>query len=454
MVRRGVGWRRRRWAGALVAALVVLAGTAVAATPPTLRALHTRVAPDGRTLLVELSAPTAARVQAVERSGGGLARLYVDLPPGSRVDPAARRLAGAEAPLAGARVGQADDGSVRLVLDLERAQGWRLRREDGGRTVAITVTRARAVERRPTDAAAATAPPAAPAPAVVAAASASAAAAKPATTVAPTSAAPRAAAVEAARSDPDTAPPVAEVDAAPTRLAHRATPGRPRIVLDPGHGGTDPGATGYVVEKELTLDLAQQVATLLRARGADVVLTRTDDSTVPLSARTARANAEQPDLFVSIHANANPGGTLQGIETYVLDDSTDHAVLRLASMENGLDMLHPPDGGQTDLRYILSDLVQGGKMEESTALAGAIQKDLVRTLRRQWSGVTDLGVKRGPFYVLVGAYMPCVLVEVSFLTHPTEGRRLLDPAYRADIAHGIAAGIGRFLGDDARTRTL
>jgi N-acetylmuramoyl-L-alanine amidase len=251
------------------------------------------------------------------------------------------------------------------------------------------------------------------------------------------------------------APPVVPAQGPPAAAAtHVGTPGRPRIVLDPGHGGSDPGATGFVVEKELTLDLAQQVAVLLREQGADVVLTRDDDSTVPLSARTARANAEQADLFVSIHGNANPGGTLEGIETYVLDDSTDHAVLRLASMENGLDMLHPPDGGAADLRYILSDLVQGGKMEESTALAGAIQDDLVRGLRRRWSGVTDLGVKRGPFYVLVGAYMPCVLVEVSFLTHPTEGRRLVDPAYRASIAHGIAAGIARFLADDAHTRTL
>jgi N-acetylmuramoyl-L-alanine amidase len=234
----------------------------------------------------------------------------------------------------------------------------------------------------------------------------------------------------------------------------RAAAHRIRIVLDPGHGGSDPGAEGFAVEKAVTLDIARQVALLLRERvQADVVLTRAGDATLPLAARTARANAEAADLFVSIHANASRSRRLHGVETYVLDNTTDHATMRLAAMENGLDLI-TPRRDRADLRYILSDLVQVGKMEESAALASAVQRALVRHLASRYRGIADLGVKRGPFYVLVGAYMPCVLVETSFLTHPAEGRRLAGREYRAAVAEGIYAGIARFLAETRRARTL
>jgi N-acetylmuramoyl-L-alanine amidase len=229
---------------------------------------------------------------------------------------------------------------------------------------------------------------------------------------------------------------------------------RAKIVLDPGHGGSDPGAEGVATEKDVTLDVARRVAQLLEDRmRADVVLTRAGDATVPLAARTARANAEGADLFVSIHANAARSRRLHGIETYYLNNTADRASIRLAAMENGLDMI-TARRDRPDLRFILSDLVQVGKMEESIALATAIQRSVVGHLRGRWGDVADLGVKRGPFYVLVGAYMPCVLVETSFLTHPTEGRRLAGAAYRQAVAEGIAGGIGRFLADGARVRTL
>jgi len=124
-------------------------------------------------------------------------------------------------------------------------------------------------------------------------------------------------------------------------------------------------------------------------------------------------------------------------------------------MENGLDLLTAGRGrARSDLRYILSDLVQVGKMEESIALATAVQRGLVGHLAAQYPGVTDLGVKRGPFYVLVGAYMPCVLVETSFLTHPGEGRRLVARPYQEAVATGIFRGVERFLADARRARTL
>lgn len=397
-----------------------------------LRSLALRPGDDGHALLLELTGAAEADVTAVHDEGRRLVRLYVDLPPGSRaVSGLGRRLAAGS--IAGARVGQGAAGGVRVVVDVHRARGWRLQREAGGLTLALTVTPGGGDPGRPPRAAAVSSvrpPPPPPAGA-------------------PPDPVPAAAGVPPASVPADPPPTGLPVATSPS-----PEPARPKIVLDPGHGGDDPGAIGFAVEKEVTLDVASQVAALLRERlGAAVVLTRTDDRTLPLAARTARANAENADLFVSIHANANPGGTLQGVETYVLDDSDDHAVLRLASMENGLDMLGP-GREQTDLRYILSDLVQGGKMDDSVALAAAIQRDLVLELRGRHADVVDLGVKRGPFYVLVGAYMPCVLVEASFVTHPVEGRRLAGAAYRTAVADGIYAGIARFLRDGARARTL
>jgi len=122
-------------------------------------------------------------------------------------------------------------------------------------------------------------------------------------------------------------------------------------------------------------------------------------------------------------------------------------------MENGLGMIAPRHD-RADLRYILSDLVQVGKMEESVALATAVQRGLVHHLGARYPGIVDLGVKRGPFYVLVGAYMPCVLVETSFVSHPAEGRRLAAGAYRQAVAEGIYTGIERFVADTRRARTL
>jgi N-acetylmuramoyl-L-alanine amidase len=247
--------------------------------------------------------------------------------------------------------------------------------------------------------------------------------------------------------------------AAASRAGPRSTPvafelrSRPKIVLDPGHGGRDPGARGHAVEKEVTLSIARRLGTLLRERlGAEVILTRTTDKTLPLSARTARANAEAADLFISIHANASRRRSLNGVETYYLNNTTDHATLRLASMENGKPV--PRRRGKTDLRYILSSLVQVGKMEESVALASAVQRGLVSHLRSEYGAVNDLGVKRGPFYVLVGAHMPCVLVETAFLTHPQEGRRLAGNAYREAIAEGLFEGVSRFVKDSRRAQTL
>jgi N-acetylmuramoyl-L-alanine amidase len=294
-----------------------------------------------------------------------------------------------------------------VVLELSGAATYHVERSERGRVLALAVTPAVEPEHAPAPAAAPPSPPPAPSP-----------------------------------------PPLA----APA--LQQALRTRPKIVIDPGHGGHDPGAQGYAVEKDVTLAIAQRLADLLRERlQVDTVLTRPGDITVPLAARTARANAEGADLFVSIHANAASSPRLHGIETYYLDNSEDRATIRLAAIENGVPAVAAPRG-RTDLRYILSDLVQVGKLEESVSLARAVQHGLVQRLQTAYPDVADLGVKQGPFYVLVGAHMPCVLVETSFLTHPREGRRLRGRTYRDAVAEGLYAGVARFLDDARRARTL
>lgn len=382
----------------LVAACVVPASAA--GPTRTLRAVSTRPATDGTTVVIELARPSKPRVAAVRGDDGALLRLSVDLPNGTTLAPGAVPSASADPPVTRVRVGVVDDDRPRVVIEADGATDYRV--EEAKDAILVTVVGTRA-----------------------------------------------AAAPAAAESvTPAPAPP-----AAPARTARRART-RPKIVLDPGHGGDDPGAQGYAVEKEMTLDIARRLARLLRERlGAEVVLTRDGDHTLPLKARTARANAEDADLFVSIHANANPTGRLRGIETYYLDNSTDHGTLRLAKLENGLDLLRPQNG-EASLRYILSDLVQVGKLDDSVRLARSMQRGLVGRLRRRYPGIVDLGVKRGPFYVLVGAYMPCVLVETAFLSHPIEGRRLAREDYRIDVAQGLYDGVSRFLGELSRRRTL
>jgi N-acetylmuramoyl-L-alanine amidase len=375
-----------------VAALAV--GLASSAAAVELRGIETHATPAGADAVFVLSAPVRPTVRALTDTDGRPLRLYVDLPPGTRLSPAVPRALVASAPLGRIRIGTAEEGALRVALELDQVATYTVRRH--GRIVTVAIRANATAEAAPS-------PPVAPAP--------------------------------------------------PPAVAARPR-GREKIVLDPGHGGSDPGAQGYAVEKEVTLAIARNVAGLLRERlGADVVLTRGQDTTLPLAARTARANAEGADLFVSIHANASPSRRLHGIETYYLNNTNDRGSIRLAAMENGLDLITHARRG-ADLRYILSDLVQVGKMEESIALATAVQRGLVAHLSTRYPGVADLGVKRGPFYVLVGAYMPCVLVETSFLTHPAEGRRLATAPYRVAVAEGIYQGIDRFLADARRARTL
>jgi N-acetylmuramoyl-L-alanine amidase len=249
---------------------------------------------------------------------------------------------------------------------------------------------------------------------------------------------------------PPPAPPAdSELTASPPPV--RGTPWR--IVLDPGHGGTDPGTQGVdgVYEKDVTLAIAKRLERRLEdGLHAQVLLTRDRDVSRSLAQRTAFANVNSADLFVSIHANADVAGELHGVETYTLNNTDERATIRLAKMENGPGVAT----GHGDLSFILSDMVQSGKEEDSIALAQHLHSSVVARLRSRYPDVRNLGIKKGPFYVLVGAYMPCVLVETSFLSHPIEGRRLASSAYQDDIAEGLYHGMAEFLGNMRLAKTL
>ena len=239
--------------------------------------------------------------------------------------------------------------------------------------------------------------------------------------------------------------------AASQRVA--AGPRKPIVVIDPGHGGRDPGARGVTgdYEKEIVMDIAKRVARRLENDiGAKVILTRKTDDYVSLAARKDAANRLDADVFVSIHANASANREAHGIETYYLKNSNDRATLRLAKLENGVDSLLGDEdvSGDADLPYILSDMVQGYKEADSILLANHIQKELVGYMKPRYKQVRDLGVKQGPFYVLDGTYMPSVLVETAFLTHKEEARRVGSALYRDRLAEGISRGIERYLSDE------
>ena len=230
----------------------------------------------------------------------------------------------------------------------------------------------------------------------------------------------------------------------PGSIARSLALGVRRIVVDAGHGGKDPGARGVcrsAREKDVTLSLARRLKKKLEARlGAEVVMTRDKDTFLTLEERTAMANTEEADLFISLHVNAHRNREAYGIETYFLNLATDEESIRVAAMENATSTKNI-----SDLQTILMDLMQNAKINESSRLAGYVQANMVGLLKKHYSRVRDKGVKQAPFYVLLGAQMPAILVETSFISNPRECQRLLDPGYQERICDGIALGIERYI---------
>jgi N-acetylmuramoyl-L-alanine amidase len=229
--------------------------------------------------------------------------------------------------------------------------------------------------------------------------------------------------------------------AAHAALASPQSPKQPLVILDPGHGGSNLGATGTtgMHEKQLSLLLATRVADRLRVRGVTVQLTRTGDQTLSLRQRVAIADRAPADLFVSIHANASPTRTQRGYETWVLTArgiDIDGRALRS-------DTTTPRPGVDPDVALILDDIERGASQWEAADLAIRIQ----RSLRDRRGPDGDRGVRQDAHHVLLGATMPAVLVEVGFIDHPLEGRQLADPAVQAQLAEAIAEAIADQLAD-------
>ncbi len=227
-------------------------------------------------------------------------------------------------------------------------------------------------------------------------------------------------------------------------IARQFALGVRKIVIDPGHGGADPGAPGYyknVWEKDIVLKIAKKLAVVLRDRlKCTVVLTRSKDRKLTLEARTAIANTQRADLFISLHCNAAKNRNLTGVETYILNLATDEQAIAVAARENATS-----EKNISDLEYILSDLMKHAKIEESTRLANVVHTSLVAGLRKSYSGISNLGVKRAPFYVLLGARMPSILIETSFISNPKECKRLMSDKYQTKLADSIADGIEKYI---------
>jgi N-acetylmuramoyl-L-alanine amidase len=224
-------------------------------------------------------------------------------------------------------------------------------------------------------------------------------------------------------------------------MARQLGLGVSRVVIDPGHGGHDSGATTEgITEAELVLDVALRLEKLLQQiPGVTVILTRRTDDFVPLPERTALANRENADLFLSIHANASPTPDARGVETYFLNFANNLSAAAVATRENAA-------SGQA--MGALPDFVKAialtNKLNESRDLAGEVQRALVERLRGANKNVKDLGVKQAPFVVLIGAAMPSVLTEISFITNPQEAKLLRTQAYRQRIAESILNAIRRY----------
>ncbi len=229
-------------------------------------------------------------------------------------------------------------------------------------------------------------------------------------------------------------------------LAQQLGLGIKRIVLDPGHGGKDPGAIGHgLKEKDIVLDLAKRLQPVLADNlGCEVILTRETDTFISLEERTAIANTKGADLFISLHVNAHPSSKVRGIETYYLNLSTNAEAMRVAAMENATSTHQ-----MSDLQDILSDIMKNSKIKESSRLATQVQQAIMEGLNtNQFGKIKNLGVKQAPFYVLIGAQMPAILLEVSFVSNPKDAQNLRSPEFLDILAQQILMGIKSYINTD------
>ena len=254
---------------------------------------------------------------------------------------------------------------------------------------------------------------------------------------------------------PATSDPIGQSTAklSPGAIARQLALGVSRIVIDPGHGGKDYGAPGYlkgVHEKHVVLQIAKRLARKVeRELKCDAVLTRTTDRYLTLEERTAIANTQNADLFVSIHTNAVRHTRAHGIETFFLNLATDDDAILVAARENATSAKNI-----SDLESILNDLMQNAKINESSRLAAMVQTEMCYHLKKKYSHIRSKGVKKAPFYVLLGAQMPAILVETSFISNPRECKRLTNATYQEALCDGIVRGIKKYIKETGPTALI
>jgi len=215
-----------------------------------------------------------------------------------------------------------------------------------------------------------------------------------------------------------------------------------KIVIDAGHGGHDTGTIGPngLLEKDLVLDVARRLGKQLERLGAQVVYTRSDDTFIPLETRTAIANQEQADLFISIHANSSSDPDARGVETYYLNFTSSRDALEVAARENAVS-----ENSIHELQDLVKKIALKEKIEESHEFAADVQASLHSGLAAKSPGIRDRGVKKAPFIVLIGANMPSILAEISFVSNPGDERRLQTAEYRQRIAESLYRGIAKYV---------
>lgn len=245
----------------------------------------------------------------------------------------------------------------------------------------------------------------------------------------------------------------AEVAGAPARAAVPTADGETslvralglkigRIVIDAGHGGHDSGTLGVggIEEKDVVLDVALRLGKLLHDRlGAEIIYTRSDDTFIPLETRTAIANKAQADLFISIHANSSSDPDARGVETYYLNFTTQPDALEVAARENAVS-----DQSIHQLSDLVKKITLKDKIDESREFAADVQQSLYSGLHKGNPGLKNRGVKKAPFVVLIGANMPSILAEISFVTNPDDAHELEEPAYRERVAESLYRGVAKY----------
>lgn len=361
-------------------------------------------------VVVELSQPSNYTVHLLGAEKGQQPRLYVDIKAGSIAEQVPASTKVADGLLQNIRVGIPSKNQVRVVLDLETFKDYKVFALENPQRIVIDVSGEQTTTLQ---------------------------AAKPELH------APVVGSGDAIAKVLEKTP---EEKPLKVTLPSATRPGNlRRIVVDAGHGGKDPGAIGPsgVMEKDVTLAMAKRLAVRLENElGCQVVLTRDKDVFIPLEERTAIANRVGADLFISVHANASNNRNAQGIETYYLNFSKNDKAAAVAARENGTSLKQVGD-----LELILFDLMANAKINESSRLAAEIQKSLVDHLGRHYSSVKNHGVRQGPFYVLLGANMPSVLVEAAFISNKTEESRLGDSKYQDHAATAIARAVRSFSQD-------